>query len=323
MSDKTLKQIAKVITAAESIALLPHVAADGDALGSAFALALALSHMGKKVSVFLEEEVPFIYNFLPGKELSEVYTGMPQSQEIELALALDCGDLSRLGARKELFDSAEMTVNIDHHPTNTKFAKYNDIDTSASATAEIIYKLLGLLGEKVDKAIATCLYVAIATDTGCFRYSNTKPLTHIIAADLIKSGVDVADVSQKVFDTSSYEKVKLTAEAIHSLELYEDGKIAVMSVAKELIKKTGARDEDFDGIINTARNIRGVEVAAMLRQLENDEVKVNLRSNYDFDVSAIAMAYSGGGHKKAAGFTIRSSLEQIKSKVLADIKGAL
>lgn len=316
-----LNKIANVIAVSDNIAILPHVAADGDALGSSFALALALSGFGKKVSVFLEEDIPYIYSFLPGSRLSEVYTKM--TGHYDTVLALDCGDLGRLGNRKEIFDSAGMTVNIDHHPTNTGFAIHNYLDTGSSATAEIIYRLLEILGVKTGKEIATCLYVAIATDTGCFRYSNTTPLTHIISAELIKSGVDVADVSEKVFDTSSYEKVKLTGEAIRSLELYEDGKIAMMAVSNELIKKTGAKEEDCDGIINTARNIRGVIVAAMLREWEKGDVKVNLRSNSQVDVSAIASMYSGGGHKKAAGYTTSGTLEQAKNKLLADIRDAL
>ena len=316
-----LKNIVDVIAASDSIALLPHVAADGDALGSTLALALTLSDLGKKVSVFLEEDIPYIYNFLPGRSLAEVYTKI--ARRYDTVVAMDCGDLGRLGSRKEVFDSAKITVNIDHHLTNTSFAKHNFIDTGSSATGEIIYKMLELLGKKPGKDIATCLYVAIATDTGCFRYSNTTPLTHMIAAELIKIGVDVADVSQKVFDTNSYEKVKLTGEAIHSLELYESGKIAVMAISNELIKNTGAKDEDCDGIINTARNIRGVEVAAMLRQWDNGDIKVNLRSNYLVDVSAIASMYSGGGHKKAAGYTTIGTLEQAKNKLLADIREAL
>lgn len=316
-----LNQIANAITASDNIAILPHMAADGDALGSTFALAMALSIMGKNVSVLLEEEIPYVYSFLAGNKLSEVYTKM--TRHYDAVVAIDCGDIGRLGYRKEVFDSAEMTANIDHHPTNTGFARYNYLDTDASASGEIIYKLIEILGQKIEKDIATCLYVAIATDTGCFRYSNTTPLTHIIAAELIKSGVDVADVSQKVFDSASYEKVRLIGEAIHSLELHENGKIAVMAVSYDLVKKTGAKDEDCDGIINTARNIRGVEVAAMLRQWDNGEIKVNLRSNSLMDVSAIASNYSGGGHKKAAGYTTNGTLEEAKNKLLSDIREVL
>lgn len=316
-----LNQIVRDIAASENIALLPHVSADGDALGSSLALALALVGMGKKISILLEEEIPYIYGFLPWNGLAAVYIKM--ARLYDMAVAIDCGDVDRLGIRKEVFDSAKITGNIDHHPTNTAFAAHNYLDASSSATGEIIYRLLGLLGQKAGKEIATCLYVAITTDTGGFRYSNTTHATHIIAAELIKAGVDVAGVSQKVFDSVSYEKVKLTAEAINSLELFENGKVAVMTVPGELIRKTGAREEDCDGIINTARNIRGVEVAAMLRQSDQGNIKVNLRSNSFVDVSAIAGKYTGGGHKRAAGFTTHGALDKVKNNLLKDIREVL
>ncbi len=316
-----LDKIANAISLSENIALLPHVAADGDALGSSFALALAISGMGKNVRVLLEEEIPYIYGFLPGTELSGVYR--QGAERYDTVIAIDCGDMGRLGKRADVFDGARITADIDHHATNTGFAVHCYVDTGAAATGEIIYKLLALLGIKIDRDIATCLYVAVATDTGGFRYSNTTPFTHELAAELLKAGVDVAVVSQKVFDTTSFEKVKLISVAINTLELFENGKIAIMAISNELIKSTGAKEEDCDGIINTARNIRGVEVAAMLRQLNNGEIKVNLRSNFTFDVAAIASLYKGGGHKKAAGYTIAGTLENAKTRLLEDIKEVL
>lgn len=316
-----LDKIANAISKSGDIALLPHVAADGDALGSSFALALAISRMGKNVKVLLEEDIPFTYGFLPGIELSEVY--QYGDRQYDTMIAVDCGDLGRLGKRADIFEGARITANIDHHPTNTGFAVHNFVDTGAAATSEIIYKLLGLLSIKIEKDIATCLYVAIATDTGSFRYSNTTSVTHELAAELLRAGVDVAVISQKVFDATSFEKVKLISEAINTLELFENGKIAVMAISNELIKKSGAKEEDCDGIINTARNIRGVEVAAMLRQLDNSEIKVNLRSNLTFDVSAIASLYKGGGHKKAAGYTTSGTLENAKKRLLEDIREVL
>jgi bifunctional oligoribonuclease and PAP phosphatase NrnA len=316
-----LGKIANAISKSGDIALLPHIAADGDALGSSFALALAISRMGKKVKVLLEEDIPFTYGFLPGIELSGVY--QQGDKQYDTVIAVDCGDLGRLGNRADIFEGARITANIDHHPTNTGFAVHNFVDTGSAAAGEIIYKLLGLLKVKVEKDIATCLYVAIATDTGSFRYSNTTSFTHELAAELLKAGVDVAVISQKVFDATSFEKVKLISEAINTLELFENGRIAVMAISNVLIKKSGAKEEECDGIINTARNIRGVEVAAMLRQLDNGEIKVNLRSNLTFDVSAIASLYKGGGHKKAAGYTTAGTLENAKKRLLEDIREVL
>lgn len=334
-----LERIAQAVKSSENIAILPHVTADGDALGSSFALALILNGMGKKADVFLEESVPLTYGFLPGVEFSSVYNADGETfgtasgkagadkwvtdMHYDLAMALDCGDLERLGTRRKVFDSAENTVNIDHHQTNTSFAELNYTDTSASATGEIIFELIKRLGQMPGKAAATSLYAAISTDTGGFRYSNTTPHTHETAAELIKLGVDVADVSQRVFDVSSYGRVKLMGAAISNLELLEDGRLAVMSVTNEMIRSTGAREEDSDGIINVARNIRGVEAAAMLRQLENGEIKVNLRSNNYVDVAVIAARHSGGGHKRAAGFTAAGDLDKVREALIHDLKEAL
>lgn len=330
-----LDRIADAVNSAQNIAILPHVTADGDALGSSFALALVLADMGKKADVLLEESVPLIYCFLPGIEFSSVFDADVEAcgkagndspaagVHYDLVMALDCGDLERLGSRRKVFDCAEKTVNIDHHQTNTGFAMLNHVVTDAAATGEIIFELIRRLGRIPGKDAATSLYAAISTDTGGFRYSNTTPRTHEIAAELIKLGVDVADVSQRVFDVSSYGKVKLLGAAIRNLEILEDGKLAVMAVTNEMIKSTEAKEEDSDGIINVARNIRGVEAAAMLRQLESGEIKVNLRSNNYVDVAVIAERYSGGGHKRAAGFTATGGLDQIRDTVIRDLKDAL
>lgn len=316
-----LSQIADTIKGSESVVILPHVFADGDALGSSFALALVLTGMGKKIRVLLEEAVPVVYEFLPGIGLSEVYAGTNHGRN-DLAIALDCGDTERLGKRKAVFDNAANTVNIDHHVTNTEFASINYINTAASATGEVIFTLLGYLGREPGRDVATNLYVAISTDTGGFRYSNTTPETHHIAAELLGQRIDVADISQRMFDCATYGKVKLTGAAIQSLELADNGRIALMTVTNEMIRSCGAKEEDSDGVINTARNIIGVEVAAMLRQTDNGDIKVNLRSNQYLDVSGIAYRYSGGGHKRAAGFTVTGDLEQVKNRLLSDLKEA-
>lgn len=313
-----LDRIISVLKESDKIVILPHVSADGDAIGSSLALAMVLRKLGKKPKVMLEEDIPYIYGFLPGREMAEVFT--TGHELFNAAVALDTGDLGRLGARRSMFESAAETVNIDHHNTNTEFAFHNYVSAGSSAVGEIIYEMIKSMGLKPDMDIATCLYVAIATDTGSFRFSNTSPLTHQIVSELINVGVKVAEVSTKIFDSNSYEKVKLTGAAISKLEILENGRIAIMALDYDLIKETGAKEEDSDGIINIARNIRGVEVAAMLREWSNGEIKVNLRSSSYVDVSAIAGLYKGGGHKRAAGYITGGSLEAAKNALLKDLK---
>lgn len=316
-----LAKIADLIKSSDDIAILPHLAADGDALGSSLAFALAVISLGKRARIILEEDMPSTFEFLPWNGLFELYE--KRDSDYKTVVAVDCGDIGRLGHRKEIFDRAEVTVNIDHHNTNTSFALHNYVSTQASATAEIIYELLPMLGVEPDREIALCLYIAISTDTGGFRYSNTTPSTHMIAAKLLETGIDVADITRRVFETTSFEKVKLTGEAIRSIELLEGGKVAVITLLNSKYKQTGAKDEDSEGIVNIARNIKGVEVAVMLREMENGEIKVNLRSNMYFDVSKIAGLNSGGGHRRAAGYTAKATLQTVKEKLLTDIRNAL
>ncbi|NLK86046.1 MAG: bifunctional oligoribonuclease/PAP phosphatase NrnA [Clostridiaceae bacterium] len=317
-----LKRIADLINMTDRIAILPHIAADGDAVGSSLALAIELEAMGKKASVILEENMPQIYEFLPGIDLAHVYPAGEGA--FDLVVALDCGDMERLGRRRGIFEKARVTVNIDHHRTNQGFADHDFVDPLSAATGEIVYRLFETMGIEPGKDTAICLYTAISTDTGSFRYSNTVPMTHAVCAELLKKGIDVADISKRVFDTTSYEKVRLMGEAIDSLELYFDGRAAVMCLTEEAIRRSGAAEEDHDGIINIARNIRGVEVAAMLRQMADGGIKVNLRSNYEADVSSLAAKHHGGGHKRAAGFTISGGdLQGVKKILLEDLEGML
>jgi len=320
-----LIDIINILRKSKKVFIMPHISVDGDGLGSSLALGLALEKIGTSVEVWLEEDVPNVYNFLPGSKLVKVYnseSNLP-GEGIGTVVALDAGDLSRLGKRVEIFNNAEITINIDHHNTNDQFAQYNFVNVTSSSVGEILYQLIKMMGIEFDTDIATCLYVAISTDTGGFRYSNTTSVTHQIAGDLLNSGVNVAEVSQEIFDTVSYEKVMLMGAAINSLELFENGRIAFITISDDVMKSTGAKEEECDGIVNIGRNIRGVEVAVMVRSRTDGEVKVNLRSNSYVDVSEIAKRYSGGGHKRAAGCTVKGNSEDIKSKLLDDIRKVL
>ncbi|OPZ89844.1 MAG: Bifunctional oligoribonuclease and PAP phosphatase NrnA [Firmicutes bacterium ADurb.Bin419] len=315
------KKIMDAVNEADSIAILPHVSVDGDGLGSSLALALALEKIGKKSMVYIEEEIPSTYGFLPGKEYVEVYKS--NFQKFNLVIALDTGDLERLGKRVDIFNSTALTVNIDHHTTNTEFASINHVNSTAAAVGEMVYELIKSMGVSVDKNIATCLYVAIATDTGGFKYSNTTPITHQITADLINNGANVSMISQLVFETVPLKKVKLMGLAIDSIEIFEEGKVAFITITDDMLKKAGADDEDSDGLVNIARNINGVEVAVLIKQRSDNEFKINFRSQSYVDVSAIANKYSGGGHKKAAGCTIKGNMEEIKDMINKDIREVL
>lgn len=316
-----LDDILSVLKKSRKILILPHISVDGDCLGSSIALALALKRLGKEAVVFVEEEIPYVYGFLTDDEIVRTYSH--GAYPSELAVALDTGDIERLGNRADIFNAAVLTVNIDHHSTNSEYALYNYVQSSSAAVGEIIYTIIKMLGVEIDSRIAECLYVALVADTGGFRYSNTTSTTHKIAAELISMGINVSEISQRIFENTSLIKTKLTGLAIGSLQLYHEGKTAVITLTDKDMEKVGAKDEDCDGIVNLGRNITGVEVAVMIRQLANGILKVNLRSKAYVDVASIASMFGGGGHKRAAGCMLDKELEKFKVMLLEDIKEAL
>lgn len=316
-----VNRIIEEIKKAGTIAILPHVAADGDSVGSAAAFHLALKKLGISSRILLEEKIAVNYEFITGTKAAEIYTKKPE--RFDLVIALDCGDKERLGSRYELFKNAGVTVNIDHHTTNTEFAFINYNVTSASSTGEIVYQIIKLMGAEFDHDIAQALYMAIASDTGGFRFSNTTPTTHIIASELLNYDIDVADISQRIFDITTLAKAKLMAIAINSTEILLDGKVAFMTLTEEDFKSTGALDEDTDGIVNVGRNIKGVEVAVLFKKLHDTETKINLRSKTYVDVAKIAGLYKGGGHKRASGATVEKPMAELKEMILKDLKEAL
>lgn len=314
------REIVKLIAQAGGIAIFPHVSADGDAIGSSLALALALKNAGKKVIVYLEENIPTVYRFLPGIELACFYT---QDEVMDINIALDTGDVGRLGTRGDAFFEAPCTINIDHHVTNTKFALLNFVDDMSASTGEIVYTLLKKLKLGIDRDIAACLYTAVSTDTGGFKYSNTTSETHRIASELLATGIDIGELSQRIFDNTTYTKLKLTQKAIELLELHENAKLAAVAISQADLQATGAKDEDCDGIVNIGRSIEGVEVSVLVKEKNAEEVRVNLRSKTHVDVSEVAAAFGGGGHKRAAGCTVKGSLQEVKEQMIKVLKEKL
>lgn len=320
--DATLSKVAEKLKEARDIVILPHINADGDALGAALGLALALKSMGKDVDVLVEEEVPSNLDFLPGQELIKTN---PQKR-YHVALNIDNGDITRLGLREPYFHKSDIKLSIDHHATNKVEADYSYIDIKASATGEIVYDLiLTYLKGSLSKDIALCLYTAIVTDTGGFRYTNTTPRTLEIGAELLKYDIDFPYVIKKVFDMVSHTKLFLMKQTMNSLRLLEDGKLAISYITYDDIKDVSAQNDDFEGLVNIGRNIMGVEVSLFLRENPEGQFRGNLRSNTYVDVSKVAEKFGGGGHKRAAGFNITGPLEEViallTDAILPEIRG--
>lgn len=320
MTDQKLETIAKLLSEAGSIAILPHHNVDGDALGAALALALALNSDHCQADVLIEEEVPATLDFLPGLNL----INRGRKDRYQIALNIDNGDISRLGGRLDIYQNAEMRLSIDHHATNKVEADISYVDTGASATGEIVYRLLtDYLGLPVTKDIALCLYTAIITDTGGFRFSNTTPETLEIAGALMRTGIDFTNAIKKVFDRISYTKLFLMKQTMNSLKLLFDGRLAVSYLRWDDLSSFNARLEDTEGLVNIGRNLEGVEVSLFLKEEKPGAFKGSLRSNEYVDVSKVAERFGGGGHMRAAGFSAEGSLEDIIRSMADAIKDCL
>ncbi len=314
-----LKDAVKFINDYNDILLIAHMSPDGDTLGSCFALYSALSTNGKHVQVVCEDPVPSLYAFLP---FSETLTPPEQALPAEAVICVDCADIARTGRCEPLFRAAKATLNIDHHGTNDNYADFNYVK-QAAATGELIYRVITELQLPISKRIASCLYAAIAADTGNFAYSNTTPDTFRITAELLDAGLDLPDLNRRLFRTVPFQKLKLQALTIDKTNLYEDGRIGLACLTLDEIASCGAKAEDTEGIIEMIRDIASVEIAMLLRESEGDAVRVSLRGKTCADVSKIATQYQGGGHKFAAGCTLNMPIEQAAEQVLATAKKQL
>ena len=296
-----------------------HKHPDGDALGSQLALMLALEKMNKSVTVHNLDPVPEVYRFLP--HASRIGSGKPVQGSYDAYIVLD-SDPPRTG----LFDAvypAETLINIDHHVTNSSPWPHTWVEPAASATGEMIYKVIGMLGVPMDRDIALCLYTAIFTDTGSFRYSNTTPESMRISAALIEAGADPWLVTENVYESFAYRRLKLLGIILSSMENSVDGRIAWVVVTDELYRQTGTTAEDTDNFVNFVRSVKGVEVAVLLRQTGNEQYKISLRSKGRIDLSRLAQSLGGGGHKNAAGCVLDGPIEVVKKRVIGEVEKAI
>ena len=317
-----MEKILKHIKTSRSILVASHAEPDGDCVGSLVALGLALSKLDKKITMFNPSPIPAVYRFLPGVE--RIVTQIKEAEAYDLAIILDCGDIIRVGDQSALVDQIAVVVNIDHHVSNTGFGHIQLIDTDACATAEIVYRLINALDIPFDKAIATSIYLGILTDTGSFRFSNTNPAAFEISKAMTDIGVEPHTVAQRVFGTYSLGRIKLLNMALNSIEISGNGKLSLMTVSRSMLNSTGTSTEDIDGLINYARRIEDVKVAALIHEIKNGAGKftnmnryhVSLRSDNTVDVAKIAGNFGGGGHTSAAGFQIESTLVALKEKII-------
>ena len=308
-----LSDAARMLFDREQILIIFHINPDGDATGSAFALKCALEAIGKRVFCVCAANVPERLHFIVADSQSGVSTcDIPEDLRPDLVVSVDTASPSQMGS---LYDEYKDKIDlmIDHHEKGTPYAD-NYIVPAASSCGEVLYgvicELFGMCGKtEADVPLRACelIYAAVSSDTGCFRYSNVKPETHVLASKLIERGIDAADINHKLFGIKTLKQMQVEHAGFERMNLYCGGKIAIITFPYDLKSQYGADDEHLETLIDVARCVKGVEVAAVIKQpTEENRFRVSMRSSYNFDVSEICAHYGGGGHAKAAGCTIVS-----------------
>lgn len=307
-----LSEAADFLRRRDNFLILTHQYPDGDTLGSACGLCLALQEMGKAAKVLCSDEIPAKYQFL--------FSGIKNQEfKAQTIISVDVADAKLLGEALDCYKD-KIDLCIDHHASNKHYAKRSYVDADAAAAAQIICELVDLLGIKMSADIAKCLYTGISTDTGCFKYSNTTAKTHQIAARLLGAGIDHANINRQMFDIKSKEKVALEKRVLETLEFDFGGRCAMICLTTAMIKESGAREDELEGFASIPRKIAGVLVGITIREKSDGVFKISIRSDERIDASNICARFEGGGHRCAAGCTISGELSEVRRKILAAVK---
>jgi bifunctional oligoribonuclease and PAP phosphatase NrnA len=305
---------------ARRILLTMHRGPDGDALGSALALACALRELGREVVVYNPDELPYNFRFLPGA--AQVVRSLPEGAAFDVTVATDAGSFDRLGPDVPPPDRRGVLINLDPHVTTQPFGDVNYVDPHAASVGILAWKIIRGLGHAVSRDAAQCIYASILADTGCFRYSSTDPECMRIAAELIESGVEPWEMTVRVYEQQPLARMKLLAEVLGTLEVHK--KLATITITNAMVAKTGSGLDLTDGFINYARSVDGVEVAASFREPQDGGPwRVSFRSRGRVDVSAIAQKFGGGGHHNAAGCSIEGDEAAVRARIADEIEQAL
>jgi bifunctional oligoribonuclease and PAP phosphatase NrnA len=304
--------IRRIVDGADQISCLAHKDADADSLGSALGFALALRTSGRQVRVVVPEPLPRLLDYLPGFETVET-GGAPLGETV---FTFDCATLTRFGERRPEVEHAPTVVNIDHHLSNTAFGSINIVDASASATGQVVHKLLGLLGAPIDAAVATNLYAALLTDTGGFRHENTTEAALRLAATLVAAGADPGWVALKSFKSRSFSQVRLEGLSIAGMRAELDGRLLWSEVTGVMLDQAGADMQESEGIIDALQSIATMEIAILFKETTPDRTKISVRTREPFDATDVCTPFGGGGHRRAAGAEIGEPLPDSRRHVL-------
>ena len=316
--ETTLDEILKEIKVAQNIVILTHESPDGDAIGSSLAMRLMLKELEKECDVIIPE-YSRLFDFLPGIETIKKES---EIKNYDLAIAVDCADIKRI-AKKEYFENAKKTIVIDHHGSNNMFGDLNYVNPVSPACCEILAGIAEYFKMKITKELGTCIMTGIITDTGGFRHDGTNSETFEFAAELVRKGVNIPYIYKRTLNTKTKANFLLTKKVIDRMELLEDGKVTFTYITIKDEEEVNAEPGDHEGLVEIGRDIEGVEVSIFVRQKEENAFKISLRSGNEVNVSDVCLMFGGGGHPRAAGGLIQGTLEQVREKVLKEVKKAL
>lgn len=323
--ERQLEQAKSFLAGNDRFLVVSHINPDGDAASSTLAVGCMLKRLGKTFVMINEGNIPAKFQMLPGSgrvlDFSRLKTGTPPA--FDCVVSVDCADFARIGEVSSWFAPGIPLLNIDHHPTNDGFGTVNVLKPDAAATAEILYDLAQTLGIGWDRPLAECIYTGLLTDTGGFRYSNTTPKVMRIAAEMLAYGVNGNELADRLLERMTYSQVAILRKALATLSFTADKRIAWLNVSLDDIRETGATNEDMDDLVNYPRNIEGVEVGLLFKQVDAAKFKISLRSAGKVDVSRIARSFGGGGHARASGCSVAGNLAEAVEKIVKEVELAL
>lgn len=318
----SIKKVIEAIKGNKRFLISSHVNLEGDALGSLIALHNLLKKLGKKVMIVCDDKPPRMYKFLFRN--IKIYTERPHGSSYDVAIIVDCPEVSRIGRAEKSLIETKPIVNIDHHVSNRYFGKVNLVEPEACSAGEIIFGLFEKMKVDVDRQSAICLYTAIFTDTGSFRYENTTPKCLHVAGELLKHGIKPQKLSEMIYETSKFPEIKLLGLTLSGMQHSKDGKIAWIKTTRKMMESVGARKSITERFINFPRSIEGVKVAIFFKEIgKTGYVKVSFRSKASVDVNKIARLFGGGGHRAASGCEIKGPISKAEKMVLDEVKKAV
>lgn len=320
---KEYQEFDSVVKNSKNILIMSHVNPDGDTLGCMCALySTILKHYKKKAEMLILSKLPKVYEFLPNISEVKSLDKFDKSREYDLVIAVDVASIDRLVDAQILFEKAKFSINIDHHRTNNHYGDLAIVEPKASSTGEVIYKMIKKLGWQTDMDYITSIYTAILTDTGGFRFENTSAEVFKIAAELTVAGINPKDLYRKCYESKSKNMVMFQGYCVSKAVFSPDDKIVYTVVYKRDMEKYGVSDDATDGIAEALRAIKTTDVSFVVKEVDSKICKISMRSK-KMNIADVCSAFGGGGHKFAAGCTIKAPCEEAVKKLLAEINKGL